>query len=70
MLGFAKFLLAREHRRRYENGRNELCVKVVENFSNNMKKRHHHPLVCCCCQILGELLLLLLQTIEEGFAPA
>jgi hypothetical protein len=70
MLGFAQFLLAREHKRRDENGRNELCIEVVENFSSNRKKRHHHPPVCCCHQILGELLLLLLQTIEEGFAPA
>jgi hypothetical protein len=69
MLGFAQFLLAREHKRIDENGKNELCIEAVENFSSNGKKRQHHPPVCCCCQILGELLLLL-QTIEEGFAPA
>ncbi len=43
MLGFVQFLLAREHRRRDENGRNELCVKVVENFSSNRKKKAPPP---------------------------
>ncbi len=70
MFRFVQFRLAREHRRRDENGRNELRIDVVENLAATRKKRHHHPPVCCCCQILGELLLLLLQTIEEGFTLA
>ncbi len=43
MLGFAQFLLAREHKRRDENGRNELCFEAVENFSSNRKKKAPPP---------------------------
>ncbi len=43
MLGFAQFLLAREHKRRDENGRNELCFEAVENFSSNRKKKASPP---------------------------
>ncbi len=43
MLGFAQFLLAREHKRRDENGRNKLCFEAVENFSSNRKKKAPPP---------------------------
>ncbi len=43
MLGFAQFLLAKEHKRRDENGRNELCFEAVENFSSNRKKKAPPP---------------------------
>ncbi len=43
MLGFAQFLLAREHQRRDENGRDELCFEAVENFSSSRKKKAPPP---------------------------
>jgi hypothetical protein len=43
MLGFAQFLLTREHRRRDENGTNELCFEAVENCSSNRKKKAPPP---------------------------